>query len=50
MKRLSIVLLLLLVLVSVLGFTGTKSNKPQSLYRVYLGGKSLGLIKSKEAL
>ena len=48
MKKLSTILLLLIILLPVLGFTS--SNKPQSLYRVYLKGESLGLIKSKKAL
>ncbi len=45
-------LILSLLLVIVLLTTGFKtiSSKPQTLYRVYLKGESLGLIKSKQAL
>ena len=46
-KVISTVLLVLILLTY--GFTEI-SNKPQELYRVYLKGESLGLIKSKKEL
>lgn len=33
-----------------MGFVPNKSKDPQSVYRVYLGGKSIGLIESEEKL
>ncbi len=51
MKRIKYLMLILLVPTIFLttGFT-TISLTPQTVYRVYLKGKSLGLIKSKESL
>lgn len=48
-KKISIVIILLCVLTFSTGFTSF-SNKPRDLYRIYLKGKSLGLIESKEEL
>lgn len=47
-KRISILVMILSIFVST-GFTKI-SLQPQTVYRVYLKGKSLGLIKSKEEL
>ena len=41
-------ILLLFSLVLTMGFTDI-NNEPQTVYRVYLKGKSLGLIKSKKS-
>ncbi len=48
MKKKNIIIILLL-LVCVIG-TGFKSNEPHKVYRVYLEGKSLGIIKSEKEL
>ena len=51
MKKINILMLLSIFLLPFsLGFTPVKLNEPQQVYRVYLKGKSLGLIKSKEDL
>ena len=47
-KLIAITILLIVILVTT-GFTSI-SSKPQTLYRVYLEGESLGLIKSKDSL
>ena len=44
--NLFIILFLILSIFITSGFT-TISNKPQTLYRIYIKGESLGLIKSK---
>ena len=50
MKKKILVLIVVLILgITNLGFTKI-STKPQDLYRVYLKGESLGLIKSKKHL
>ena len=48
MKKKNIIIILLLV-VSLFG-TGFKSSEPHKVYRVYLEGKSLGIIKSEKEL
>ena len=50
-KKRKVLAIILLILISILstGFT-TISNKPNEVYRVYLKGKSLGIIKSKTSL
>ena len=45
----ALIFILLIALVITPGFSNTKKN-PQSVYRVYLKGESLGLIKSKKSL
>lgn len=47
-KTISISILIIVALITT-GFTSI-STKPQTLYRVYLKGESLGLIRSKESL
>lgn len=48
-SKLFLVAILLIILISATGFTKINSS-PRTLYRVYLKGESLGLIKSKEKL
>lgn len=48
-SKILVILLVLLSLVLTTGFT-KMTLKPQDVYRVYLKGKSIGLIKSKESL
>lgn len=48
-KKILLILLVLLV-PFVFGFTTTKLSAPQKVYRVYLKGQSLGIIKSKKEL
>ena len=48
-KKVLLVLLVLLIPFT-FGFTKTDLNTPQKVYRVYLKGQSLGLIKSKKEL
>ena len=51
MKQKLVSILLILVLAGTIPLLTAFSNKePETLYRVYLKGKSIGLIKSKEAL
>lgn len=51
MKKNWISILLILILAGTLPILTAFSNKePQTLYRVYLKGESIGLIKSKSAL
>ena len=50
-KNILIIGLALLISVALLFFTPkTKVMSPQSVYRVYLAGKSVGLIEDKEDL
>ena len=48
-KKVLLVLLVLLIPFT-FGFTKTDLNTPQKVYRVYLKGQSLGLIKSKSLI
>ena len=48
-KRKIICLIIMFIMIVTTGFTNI-STKPQTLYRVYLKGESLGLIKSKKEL
>ena len=48
-KKITIILLLIPLLVTTTGFAQI-STKPQNLYRIYLKGKSLGIIESKKEL
>ena len=50
-KKTNKLILILIMIISLFttGFTTTKFT-PRTLYRVYLGGKSLGLIESKKSL
>ena len=51
MKQKLVSILLILVLAGTIPLLTAFSNKePETLYRVYLKGESIGLIKSKEAL
>ena len=51
MKKINILILISIFLLPFsLGFTPKKLNEPQKVYRVYLKGESLGLIKSKKEL
>ena len=51
MKKLNILILISIFLLPFsLGFTPVKLTQPQKVYRVYLKGESLGLIKSKDEL
>ena len=51
MKRTNILLIIsILLLPFSLAFTPVLLTKPQTVYRVYLKGESLGLIKSKDEL
>ena len=51
MKKYKLVTILFLIISIIItsGFTKI-SNKPQTLYRVYIKGESIGLIKSKVEL
>ncbi len=48
-KKINLLIIILLSLAFTTGFTKI-STKPQTVYRVYLKGKSLGLIKSQKSL
>lgn len=51
MKKINILILISIFLLPFsLGFKPIKLNEPQKVYRVYLKGESLGLIKSKDEL
>lgn len=50
-KKVKVIICLILFVSSFLTMGFTKKNyKPQTVYRIYLKGKSLGIIKSKEQL
>ncbi len=47
-NRGKVLILILIMFIFITGFTNI-SSKPQTVYRVYLQGKSLGIIKSKQS-
>lgn len=50
MKKLNKFIVLIILALTLPGLTAFTSKTPETLYRVYLNGKSIGLIRSKEEL